>query len=181
MHGVVVVWMQAEVLFFWMDVAGHECRQGHGLGHLTAVLAQAVLQAWNRSLQLAGGQVDPSASPSHAPRGGLRLSGEQGDRVDPSIVGVASEVGVALPDGDRYDARGKMGVDDDARVNLPVVRLHGDHLALSGADGGGRLGRHFDPGSPGRLEHRVRNFLKPRPIRTSAIEEVQRRIGDKRV
>ena len=121
MHRVLVVFVQAEGRLFRMDVAGHQRRQRHRLGHLATLLVEGTLQSWNWPREIAGGQVDAGAGPLHPTRTGLRLGGEQRDRVHPSTIRVASEVRVALPDRHRHYAVGQMRVDEDARVHLPMV------------------------------------------------------------
>ena len=66
-------------------------------------------------------------------------------------------------------------------LTLYEKRVSRDELPFFSADGVRRLGRHFNPGAPGRLEQRFRNFLKPGPIRPSTVEEVQRGVGDQDV
>ncbi len=73
MHRVFVVFVQAEVRLFRVDVAGHERRQRHRLRHLAAFLVEGALQSWNWPSEVTSGQVDTRAGPLHPTRTGLRL------------------------------------------------------------------------------------------------------------
>ena len=161
-----------------VDVAGRERRQRHRLREAPPLLVEVALQPRDGARQLARGDVDAGPDPADAARLRLRGGVEQGHRADPAPRRVAPEVGVPLADGDGDDALGEMRVDDDARVDLSVVRRHGDELALLGPEGLGGVGGHLDPGAPGGLQQGVGDLLQPGAVGPAAVEEVQRRIRD---
>jgi hypothetical protein len=151
-------------------------------GDLAIVLA--VLQAGlRRALPLARlADPRPRLRVDQAAGHGLGGGAQEMERVDAALIGVPSEVLVALAelDGDGVPPHARVAPHRRAHRPLLAVHFRGDFedVAVVQAQPVGRGRVDLDPRVPGELADGVRQFLEPRPVGQAPVPEAVGRVDD---